>query len=232
MIWLKHKSRIPSPSDDDAFHSDDGDADKSSLKGEDYTTIDIENTQNEQDKDESISNSIEGQEMQNIRTGITKTKSSSSIKSDGQRIPKRGEESFNHSYSQGVEKSSKEDGIEPVPSNSPKKKDVNEHTKNEDVTNEGKDSTPETKHDNVEHCTENEYSHGGKHSSSSGSVELKTSWFNFAAPPKTPISRKIDFTKMDWNLLSTASPSIDVWFNAVDRLQKDVSVCLNQVSLE
>ena len=222
-------SHQTSPSEDDAFHSDDGDADKSSLKGEDYTTIDIENTQNEQDKDESISNSIEGQEMQNIRTGITKTKSSSSIKSDGQRIPKRGEESFNHSYSQGVEKSSKEDGIEPVPSDSPKKKDANEHTKNEDVTNEGKDSTPETKHDNVEHCTENEYSHGGKHSSSSGSVELKTSWFNFAAPPKTPISRKIDFTKMDWNLLSTASPSIDVWFNAVDRLQKDVSVCLNQV---
>ena len=49
---------------------------------------------------------------------------------------------------------------------------------------------------------------GGKHSTASGSVELKTSWFNFAAPPKTPISRKIDFTKLDWNLLSTASPSI------------------------
>ena len=85
-----------------------------------------------------------------------------------------------------------------------------------------------------EHGVTDEYNpgHGGKHSSSSGSVQLKTSWFNFAAPPKTPISRKIDFTKMDWNLLSTASPSIDVWFNAVDRLQKDVSECLTQVRIE
>ena len=45
---------------------------------------------------------------------------------------------------------------------------------------------------------------GGKHSTASGSIEFKSSWFNFAAPPKTPIGRKIDFTKLDWNLLSTA----------------------------
>ena len=58
---------------------------------------------------------------------------------------------------------------------------------------------------------------GGKHSTASGSVELRTSWFNFAAPPKTPISRKIDFTRLDWNLLSTASPSIDAWLGPIDR---------------
>ena len=68
---------------------------------------------------------------------------------------------------------------------------------------------------------------GGKHSTASGSVELKTSWFNFAAPPKTPISRKIDFTKLDWNLLSTASPSIDAWLNPVDRLQDIASICMS-----
>ena len=72
-------------------------------------------------------------------------------------------------------------------------------------------------------CEEGNYSResvagaGGKHSTASGSVELRTSWFNFAAPPKTPISRKIDFTRLDWNLLSTASPSIDAWLGPIDR---------------
>ena len=37
---------------------------------------------------------------------------------------------------------------------------------------------------------------GGKHSTASGSIELKASWFNFAAPPKTPIGRKIEFSKL------------------------------------
>jgi hypothetical protein len=73
-----------------------------------------------------------------------------------------------------------------------------------------------------EECDEANYSRessgaGGKHSTASGSVELRTSWFNFAAPPKTPISRKIDFTRLDWNLLSTASPSIDAWLGPIDR---------------
>ena len=68
---------------------------------------------------------------------------------------------------------------------------------------------------------------GGKHSTASGSIELKTSWFNFAAPPKTPISRKIEITKLDWNLLSTASPSIDAWLNPVDRLQETVNNCMS-----
>ncbi|RWS23597.1 uncharacterized protein B4U80_01572 [Leptotrombidium deliense] len=42
-------------------------------------------------------------------------------------------------------------------------------------------------------------------------------WFNFAAPPKTPITRKIDFTKLDWHLLSTATPSINAWLTVGER---------------
>ncbi|XP_071552185.1 bridge-like lipid transfer protein family member 1 isoform X2 [Panulirus ornatus] len=49
-------------------------------------------------------------------------------------------------------------------------------------------------------------------------VELRTVWFNFAAPPHTPITKKIDYTRLDWNLLSTASPSINAWMNPSDRL--------------
>ncbi|XP_050686161.1 transmembrane protein KIAA1109 homolog isoform X6 [Eriocheir sinensis] len=49
-------------------------------------------------------------------------------------------------------------------------------------------------------------------------VELQTVWFNFAAPPHTPITKKIDYTRLDWNLLSTASPSINAWMNPSDRL--------------
>ena len=104
---------------------------------------------------------------------------------------------------------------------------------NENGTSEGEELTAEVKNENEQDdntgAPESNHGTGGKHSSTSGSVELKTSWFNFAAPPKTPISRKIDFTKMDWNLLSTASPSIDTWLNPVDRLQKELSICLNQV---
>ncbi|KAJ8666820.1 hypothetical protein QAD02_008482 [Eretmocerus hayati] len=48
-------------------------------------------------------------------------------------------------------------------------------------------------------------------------IELKGVWFNFAAPPLTPITRKIDFTRLDWNLLSTASPAINAWMNPSNR---------------
>ncbi|XP_037958120.1 transmembrane protein KIAA1109 homolog isoform X2 [Teleopsis dalmanni] len=44
-------------------------------------------------------------------------------------------------------------------------------------------------------------------------IELKSVWFNFAAPPCVPITRKIDLTRLDWNLLSTASPAITAWMN-------------------
>ena len=84
-----------------------------------------------------------------------------------------------------------------------------------------KDETPPASGDRTDDETDDpnqsRESSGGKHSTASGSVELRTSWFNFAAPPKTPISRKIDFTRLDWNLLSTASPSIDAWLGPIDR---------------
>ena len=88
-----------------------------------------------------------------------------------------------------------------------------------------KDETPQTGNadrtdvDDVDEGNESSNAGGGKHSTASGSVELRTSWFNFAAPPKTPISRKIDFTRLDWNLLSTASPSFDAWLGPIDRLE-------------
>ncbi|XP_034234984.1 transmembrane protein KIAA1109 isoform X3 [Thrips palmi] len=49
-------------------------------------------------------------------------------------------------------------------------------------------------------------------------IDLHKVWFNFAAPPRTPITRKIDFTRLDWNLLSTASPAINAWMNPSNRL--------------
>ncbi|GAB0095271.1 Protein KIAA1109 [Sergentomyia squamirostris] len=48
-------------------------------------------------------------------------------------------------------------------------------------------------------------------------LDLKTVWFNFAAPPRVPITRKIDYTRLDWNLLSTASPAITAWMNPSNR---------------
>ncbi|CAH2249421.1 jg25008 [Pararge aegeria aegeria] len=53
---------------------------------------------------------------------------------------------------------------------------------------------------------------------SSCSIDLKVVWFNFAAPPRTPITKKIDYTRLDWNLLSTASPAINAWMNPCNRL--------------
>lgn len=53
---------------------------------------------------------------------------------------------------------------------------------------------------------------------SSAFIELRTMWFNFAAPPHVPITRKIDYSRLDWNLLSTASPAITAWMNPSNRL--------------
>lgn len=46
---------------------------------------------------------------------------------------------------------------------------------------------------------------------------MKTVWFNFAAPPSVQITRKINYTRLDWNLLSTASPAITAWMNPTNR---------------
>lgn len=48
-------------------------------------------------------------------------------------------------------------------------------------------------------------------------IDFKTVWFNFAAPPSVPITRKIDYTRLDWNLLSTAAPGITAWMNPCNR---------------
>ena len=68
----------------------------------------------------------------------------------------------------------------------------------------------------------------GKKSTMSASATLKTVWFNFAAPPKIPISKKIDFTKLDWNLLSTGSPACDAWLNPLDRITNSDSNMFNR----
>uniref|UniRef100_T1KK05 Bridge-like lipid transfer protein family member 1 C-terminal domain-containing protein n=1 Tax=Tetranychus urticae TaxID=32264 RepID=T1KK05_TETUR len=48
--------------------------------------------------------------------------------------------------------------------------------------------------------------------------EIGVIWLNFAAPLKTPNTRKIDYTRLDWHLLSTATPSINAWLSVGDRL--------------
>ncbi|XP_075226335.1 transmembrane protein KIAA1109 homolog tweek [Lycorma delicatula] len=48
-------------------------------------------------------------------------------------------------------------------------------------------------------------------------IQVQQVWFNFAAPPRAPITRKIDYTRLDWNLLSTASPAINAWMNPSNR---------------
>ncbi|XP_050315619.1 transmembrane protein KIAA1109 isoform X2 [Anthonomus grandis grandis] len=83
--------------------------------------------------------------------------------------------------------------------NTPKveKKNIEEESRNNELEKDnGKDSG------NVSSCV----------------IELKVVWFNFAAPPRAPITRKIDYTRLDWNLLSTASPAINAWMNPSNRL--------------
>lgn len=84
-------------------------------------------------------------------------------------------------------------------------------------------STPKTEKKNVEseeQHNELEKDNGGKENGNVSSciIDLKVVWFNFAAPPRAPITRKIDYTRLDWNLLSTASPAINAWMNPSNRL--------------
>lgn len=62
-------------------------------------------------------------------------------------------------------------------------------------------------------------------------IDFKTVWFNFAAPPRAPITRKIDFTRLDWNLLSTASPAITAWMNPSNRFAIKVVAMLKAMHL-
>lgn len=77
--------------------------------------------------------------------------------------------------------------------------------------------TPQTKHNPTPINAPKEVStDNGKISSCV--IDLKTTWFNFAAPPRAPITKKIDYSRLDWNLLSTAAPSITAWMNPANRL--------------
>lgn len=58
----------------------------------------------------------------------------------------------------------------------------------------------------------------GDAASASCVIRFKVMWYNFAAPPQTPITRKIDYTRVDWNLVSTASTAINAWLNPIDQL--------------
>lgn len=62
-------------------------------------------------------------------------------------------------------------------------------------------------------------------------IDLKKVWFNFASPPRTPITRKIDYSRLDWNLLSTASPSITAWMNPSNRLAIKVVAMMRSMYL-
>ena len=48
-------------------------------------------------------------------------------------------------------------------------------------------------------------------------LEFKKVWFNFAAPPPSPKKKKLEFTRLDWNLLSAATPAINAWMNPSHR---------------
>ncbi|GFS00731.1 hypothetical protein ElyMa_001078900 [Elysia marginata] len=65
---------------------------------------------------------------------------------------------------------------------------------------------------------------------SNGRLELKTIWFYFASPPPISIHKKVDYTRLDWNLLSTATPAIDAWLNPSDRLMTAVRSLVREYS--
>ncbi|CAM1304937.1 KIAA1109 (predicted) [Pycnogonum litorale] len=67
--------------------------------------------------------------------------------------------------------------------------------------------------------------------STSGVIKIKTVWFNFAAPPRTPNTRKIDFTRMDWHLLSTVSPGLNAWLNPCDHLKTSAEKMMNNLKI-
>lgn len=84
-------------------------------------------------------------------------------------------------------------------------------------TDTGQPTTPNTAQGNNSAISNNPVLKTTNGNTVSCVIELRTVWFNFAAPPRTPITRKIDFTRLDWNLLSTASPAINAWMNPSNR---------------
>ncbi|KAF0308259.1 uncharacterized protein FJT64_020491 [Amphibalanus amphitrite] len=58
----------------------------------------------------------------------------------------------------------------------------------------------------------------GKERTTALNVDVRAVWVNCAAPPKTAVMRKTDYTRSDWNMLSTSSPSINAWLNPANRM--------------
>lgn len=115
-----------------------------------------------------------------------------------------------------VEKNGKSDKESlPVPEEEPKNPETSKH--NPTPVN-APNKQPPNNNNNSGNSNDN-----GKVSSCV--IDLKTTWFNFAAPPRAPITKKIDYSRLDWNLLSTAAPSITAWMNPANRLaMKTVSL--------
>ncbi|XP_065078677.1 bridge-like lipid transfer protein family member 1 isoform X6 [Ochlerotatus camptorhynchus] len=84
-----------------------------------------------------------------------------------------------------------------------------------DESDQGKEQNPQIGSNGGDKAMVAAKNDNGK--TSSCVVDFKTVWFNFAAPPRTPITRKIDYSRLDWNLLSTASPAITAWMNPSNR---------------
>nr|CAH8826612.1 unnamed protein product [Trichobilharzia regenti] len=56
----------------------------------------------------------------------------------------------------------------------------------------------------------------------SSKLRVNTVWLNFATPKRLPNKRRIELIRSDWNLLSTAAPTIRAWIDPCNRL---VGVC-------
>lgn len=89
------------------------------------------------------------------------------------------------------------------------KKDENEVKNEDEIKNEDEKYKNAQDKDSTSPFKNNASSLGGT---------INVIWFNFAAPPKTPNTKKIDFTRLDWHLISTATPAINAWLNSGDRI--------------
>ncbi|XP_018649033.1 hypothetical protein Smp_171790 [Schistosoma mansoni] len=56
----------------------------------------------------------------------------------------------------------------------------------------------------------------------SSKLVVNTVWLNFAAPKRLPNKRRIELIRSDWNLLSTAAPTIRAWIDPCNRL---IAIC-------
>lgn len=92
------------------------------------------------------------------------------------------------------------------------KSDVNE-SENPTISKTAPSPTPQNQSEPVKNSSKEAFK-----GAASFAGELGAVWFNFAAPPKTPNTRKIDYTRLDWHLLSTGTPSINAWLAVIDRI--------------